>query len=282
MQERICRNVLVGLALLVFPLAHLFAQSSAPQAGTITALIPAAKLVQGTGKGAAVLEVKKTDSVRWNDLLQTDVGGRMRVVLDDQSILSLGSKSELRVVKHDSKTQQTQLELTYGRVRAEVAAVVRNGGAFELRTPTAVAGVIGTEFTVEVDEAGETTVTCLKGTVSVQNVDPKVKGEEKITEGHVTTVKHGKKPNKPRVAPSEDLLRINKDTDVDENKFELDRAARGKEGEGKTDPTGSGKSTDSAGADSNTPDSSDSSKKTTSTTKHTGKKQAARKTTKRN
>ena len=59
----------------------------------------------------------------------------------DQSILSVGSQSELRIVKHDPRSQQTTLELNYGRVRAEVAPVTRRDGQFQVKTPTAVAGV---------------------------------------------------------------------------------------------------------------------------------------------
>ena len=41
--------------------------------------------------------------------------------LTDGSILSVGSDSELRVVQHDATSQQTSLELDYGKVRNPVS-----------------------------------------------------------------------------------------------------------------------------------------------------------------
>src|ERR1700761_4369998 len=124
------------------------APATPPKAGSITALLPVAKIIRGTGKQAVTTDAKKGDPLVWNDLVKTEKGGRARITLADQSILSLGSQAELRIVKHDAKSQQTALEMAYGRVRAQVANITRDGGSFELRTPTAVAGVIGTDFGV--------------------------------------------------------------------------------------------------------------------------------------
>ena len=111
-----------------------------PKAGAITALLPIATITRGTGKAAVSNVAKKGDELVWNDLLKTEKGGRARITLNDQSILSLGSQAQLKIVKHDDRSQQTALQLYGGRVRAEVAKITRDGGSFELRTPTAVAG----------------------------------------------------------------------------------------------------------------------------------------------
>ena len=44
-------------------------------------------------------------------------------------------------MKHDARAQQTQLELAYGRMRSQVVRLTNSGSQFEVRTPTAVAGV---------------------------------------------------------------------------------------------------------------------------------------------
>ncbi|MGZ4788664.1 MAG: FecR domain-containing protein, partial [Terriglobales bacterium] len=111
------------------------AKPTGPKAGNITALLPVAHIVRGSGKQAVTSDAKKGDDLVWNDLIKTEKGGRARVTLADQSILSLGSQAELRIVKHDVKSQQTTLQMAYGRVRAQVASITRNGGSFELRTP---------------------------------------------------------------------------------------------------------------------------------------------------
>ena len=128
------------------------------RAGQINALIPAA-----TRNDQAA---KATDEVDWNDLLKTTSSGRVRAGLDDGSILSVGSNSELRVVQHDTASQQTSLELDAGRLRSKVVKITQPNGKFEVHTPNAVIGVIGTDFYVAFS-GNKTTVICYVGQVSV-------------------------------------------------------------------------------------------------------------------
>jgi hypothetical protein len=99
-------------------------------------------------------------------LLQTGSSGRVRAGLADGSILSVGSNSELRVVQHDAASQQTALEMNFGKVRSKVAKITQPNGKFEMKTPNAVIGVIGTDFYVGY-EANRTTVICYTGKVWV-------------------------------------------------------------------------------------------------------------------
>jgi len=130
-------------------------------AGKITALLPAAT------RNSQPAQAR--DTLDWNDLLQTTQTGRVRAGLNDGSILSLGSNSELRVVQHDVATQQTSLELNYGKIRNRVVKITQPNGKYEVRTPNAVIGVIGTDFYVGY-ESGRTTVICYTGQVSVTSL----------------------------------------------------------------------------------------------------------------
>jgi hypothetical protein len=127
-------------------------------AGQINALIPAATRNSQTAK------VK--EELNWNDLLKTEKTGRVRAGLKDGSILSVGSDSELRIVQHDTVSQQTELEMDFGKVRSQVTKVTKSGGKFEMKTPNAVIGVIGTDFYTSF-EGNKTTVICYKGQVTV-------------------------------------------------------------------------------------------------------------------
>jgi hypothetical protein len=106
------------------------------------------------------------DGLGWNDLLKFEQNGRLRAGLTDGSILSLGSNSELRVVQHDAASQQTSLEMNFGKVRSKVVKVTQPAGKFEMKTPNAVIGVIGTDFYVSFDGT-KTTVICYTGKVWV-------------------------------------------------------------------------------------------------------------------
>jgi len=127
-------------------------------AGRISAIIPSAT------RNAQPAKAK--DDLQWNDLLQTSQSGRLRASLLDGSILSLGSSSELRVVQHDAKSQQTQIEMDYGKLRSKVVKITQPNGKYEVKTPNAVIGVLGTDFYVAY-ENNMTTVVCYKGVVSV-------------------------------------------------------------------------------------------------------------------
>lgn len=56
--------------------------------------------------------------------------------------------------------------MDFGKIRSQVVKINKPGGKFEMKTPNAVIGVIGTDFYVGF-ENNATTVICYKGKVSV-------------------------------------------------------------------------------------------------------------------
>jgi hypothetical protein len=154
------RKSLLSLFLsLLLSTTPIFADSTTSQtAGEVKALIPAAS--------RNAQPVKAKDSLAWNDLLKTDTQGRLRAGLTDGSILSLGSNSELRVVQHDAVSQQTSIEMNYGKLRNQVVKITKPDGKYEVKTPNAVIGVIGTDFFVG-HANNQTTVICYVGKVAV-------------------------------------------------------------------------------------------------------------------
>jgi hypothetical protein len=127
-------------------------------AGEVKALIPAAS--------RNTQPVKVNEALDWNDLLRTDAQGRLRAGLTDGSILSLGSNSELKVVQSDAASQQTSIEVNYGKLRNQVVKITKPDGKYEVKTPNAVIGVIGTDFFVSF-ENNQTRVICYVGKVAV-------------------------------------------------------------------------------------------------------------------
>jgi hypothetical protein len=127
-------------------------------AGVIGAVVPSAT------RNAQPVAVKAT--LQWNDLLQTNTKGRLRANLTDGSLLTLGSNSQLRVVQHDAQSQQTVVDLDYGKLRNQVVKITQPGGKYQVKTPNAVIGVIGTDFYVAYAN-NQTTVICYDGLVSV-------------------------------------------------------------------------------------------------------------------
>jgi ferric-dicitrate binding protein FerR (iron transport regulator) len=126
--------------------ADLFAapQASNSRAGEVARVIPAVSIA----RGSKTLTASSKSVVDWQDLVNTQINGRARIALDDGSVLNVGSQSSVHVVKHDAGAQQTELELTYGKLRSQAQKIAKPDGKFEVHTPAGVAGVVGTDFYV--------------------------------------------------------------------------------------------------------------------------------------
>jgi ferric-dicitrate binding protein FerR (iron transport regulator) len=192
----------------------LVASSSAPvaaqaqRAGQVTAQIPQADLERPAGRVAAA---PGTD-VLWNDLVATQARGRARVTLTDGSILNVGSQSSLRIEQHNAQTRETEMTMTYGRLRARVP---KGAQRFQLKTSTAVLGVIGTDFYVDASGT-ETNVIVFEGAVHVISINPAIVGSAHIAAGQKVTVGANQPPPTPQTAPPSEIQNSIQDTNVGE------------------------------------------------------------------
>jgi hypothetical protein len=109
--------------------------------------------------------------VDWQDVVNTQANARARIGLDDGSVLNVGSDSSVKVVKHEGGAQQTELEVTYGKLRTQAQKITKADGKFEVKTPAGVAGVVGTDFYVGFDNStGTMDVIVFEGLVKVCNL----------------------------------------------------------------------------------------------------------------
>src|ERR1043166_2905684 len=112
------------------------------QAGEVSRIIPAVSIA----RGAKTISASARTVVDWQDVVNTQASARARVALDDGSILNVGSESSIKVVKHDGGAQQTELELTYGKIRSQAQKITKPDGKFEVKTPATPAGVFTSNF----------------------------------------------------------------------------------------------------------------------------------------
>ncbi len=187
------------LALGLLPLV-VASTAEAQKAGAVDAVRPQASIQRSTAEFPAA----KGSEVSWNDLLRTGEQGRVRVLLLDQSLISLGPKSEVRVLRQAPASDQSKLELAYGKIRMRLAKQPADT-RFELRTPTAVAGVIGTDFGADASVPGTTHFICLEGEVRISSSDPKISGNVICKGGYMTDVKAGQPPAEPTPATAEHM-----------------------------------------------------------------------------
>jgi len=203
-------GVAVALAVLISIPADSWAAPPATgqRAGEVSRVIPAVSIAR-TGK---TIPASAKTVVDWEDVVNTQVNARARIALDDSSVLNVGSETSMKVVKHDAGAQQTELELTYGKLRTQAQKISKPDGKFEVRTPAGVAGVVGTDFFVEY--ANNTmNVIAFEGLVKVCNLAGVC---VLVKAGQMTSVRSGDNsgPLPPSQATLDLLVATSKDTDA--------------------------------------------------------------------
>ncbi len=173
-------------------------QADSPVAGHIIALVPEDTVV----RERQAIPATKDMELLWLDVVKTDRAGRLRITLTDGSVLSLSSDAQLQIIQHDARRQRTILQLLYGRLLASAMRIGKSNGRFDVNTPTAVVGVLGTQFGVKVDPES-TDVLCKEGSVRIRNADTSIAGEVVLRAGEFTHVERGKPPSPPAPASPE-------------------------------------------------------------------------------
>src|SRR6266513_2608931 len=209
MKPRFAFGLALLLSLLVAIPTEVWAapQSAVQRAGEVSRVIPAVNIA----RSAKTISAAVKTVVNWLDLVNTQVNARARIALDDGSVLNVGSDSSIKVLRHDAGAQQTELELTYGKLRTQAQKIAKPDGKFEVRTPAGVAGVVGTDFFVAY--ANDTmNVIVFEGLVKVCNLA----GACVLAKaGQMTSVRSGDNsgPLPPQQATLDLLVASSKDTD---------------------------------------------------------------------
>jgi len=130
------------------------------------------------------LEVTGSEPILYRDIAETDENSRLEIVFDDLSILTLGEETaiEINEMIYDPKTNRREalITMTVGRVKIKASKIAAEKRNFRVETPTAVIGVRGTEFIIEVGIKGETRVITIEGLVSVApNLESLLSGKSK-------------------------------------------------------------------------------------------------------
>lgn len=168
------------------PEAGAQAGTAGRRAGSVSAEIPrVVRHPSQTPKTEVPLQLNS--EVNWHDIVQTIQRGRVRITMLDGSVLNVGANSHMEIVEHNAQAQQTTIELTLGKMRAEVKKLTKPNAHFEVKTQTAVIGVVGTIFIVQALR-NLTRVWCIEGVVTVQNINPAVQGKTILHAGQFTSV----------------------------------------------------------------------------------------------
>ena len=142
------RNILFALATVLF---------TAPVMAADIGLIKVSKGSVQIERGGARVPAAVGASLRPSDVIVTGADGSAGITFTDNSLVSVGPNSVFAIEKYsfDSTTHAGQFEgnLRQGRLAAVSGKMVKQSPeSMKIRTPSAVMGVRGTEFVVQVDE----------------------------------------------------------------------------------------------------------------------------------
>jgi hypothetical protein len=107
-------------------------------------------------RGAAKVPATVGAAVLANDVILTGADGAAGITFTDNSLVSVGPNSVFAIDKYnfDTTTHQGEFEgnLKQGRLAAISGKMVKQSPeSMKIRTPSAIMGVRGTEFVVQVD-----------------------------------------------------------------------------------------------------------------------------------
>jgi hypothetical protein len=130
---------------------------AAPVLAADVGLVKVAKGSVHIERGAEKLAVTVGTPVRASDVIVTGADGAAGITFTDNSLVSVGPGSTFAIDKYqfDSTTHVGEFEgsLRHGRLAAVSGKMVKQSPeSMKIRTPSAIMGVRGTEFLVQVDD----------------------------------------------------------------------------------------------------------------------------------
>lgn len=183
------------------------------------------------------------------DVIETGADSKVKILFNDESVMSISENASVEVVMQEkdesTKTNKSVYRLVKGKLRVLVGKISGETSEYEVKTPTALAAVRGTQFFVWVETPQKTKIFVIDGEVEVENIDiPGVKVA--VSEDLWTLVESGIPPIEPSPINTEDMSQLFQDTNIGGDKTvnpkmrRSFRATGGGEGTGETGGGGTG------------------------------------------
>jgi len=230
---------LLGLLAVAF-FVPMTATAAAPFVGKIAAiefgLTGQKPSVMRTGKSGLV-PAKEGDAVFEGDTVKTGANVKARIVLLDESTITIGAESTLRIKAFAHQQAEGRrnyvLKALKGTIRFLISKVNKVGGVsspwrdsnIAVETPVAIAGIKGTEFVTAISPDGGVEIAVFEGSVSVRNSSLSVQGAVTLAMNQVTRVQRGMRPENPTALSSERRNTLIRLTSVSQNPGQARRAA---------------------------------------------------------
>jgi tetratricopeptide (TPR) repeat protein len=165
----------------------------------IKVVVPQGMVEVSTDAAKSWEPVRPNQILKPFDLLRTEANSRCSLIWSDRSVVVFGSSTEIQIVPPQSPSRQAGLRLIGG-----IFSFFHRDkpGQIQVITRGATAGIEGTEFAMNVDQATKTTVSVIDGTVKFGNEY----GTLLVTNGQQAVAVPGQSPTRSAGFIANDIL----------------------------------------------------------------------------
>ncbi|MBY0384191.1 FecR family protein [bacterium] len=172
-------------------------------------------------RASETLKAKVTMSVYPGDTILSAKDSRAKIVMQDKNIIHISPSTEMKIETYVNNGQQKNVELNLkeGKVRNNVEQTYDGQkNKFIIKTPTAVAGVRGTQFITSFDKkTNETQIVTLHGKVELTNIPSKPDIPQTtvvVSKDETASTTSTEPPKPPQTVPADKMKAIDKDSTV--------------------------------------------------------------------
>jgi len=157
--------------------------------------------------------LRPKNSLYKGDTIYTMEKGKIRFKMKDGSILSLASETKLELNKSvydkKKKSRSSFLNMAFGKARFLVVKLVNfKRSEFKVKTPTAVCGVRGSDYVIEVYEDESVFIALEKTTIEIYPSEDPGADPTVLKEYEKSTVKKGGVPSRPEKLSPEQIKKV--------------------------------------------------------------------------
>ncbi len=147
---------------------------------------------------------------------------RAKIVMVDNNEINISPDSKIEIQSYDYKPEEDKksviLNVMYGKVRSKVNQKYEGENKFQVKTPSAVAGVRGTDFMTGYDPSTKaSSVVTFQGNVAVGQPGPngQIQNPVYVGAGQMTSASGNKPPNAPTSVPKDQLAKMDTESNAD-------------------------------------------------------------------
>jgi hypothetical protein len=134
-----------------------------------------------------------------DDTITTGSTGRMRILFADNTAISIGPNTGINIDRYVSTPSKRDvlLSMIRGRARFFVSKITNILNTYDIHTATAIIGIRGTDFLIDVSNKRETAVYVIDGSIGLRNIKQGAANPVVVNTGMMSIVRADQPPSLP-------------------------------------------------------------------------------------